>query len=209
MARTDRLRLAAADVETAGAPALAAWATLALATYRPDVATLAACRRVAPLLVAGADPLQLGEEWLRQCVGDLLAALRTRYPASPEDWPQLVAAIVRLGGGQSPPPATPEALTEAERRLGTRLPEDYREFLRTCDGLPAGDVFPRLLSAAELVRADGGVVVISERNAHGVILLTPSGDGWLTVDWDPDLGTSTHRTFRALLEEHLRLLDHG
>jgi hypothetical protein len=207
MARTDRLRLAAADVETAGAPALASWATLALATFRPDIATLAACRHVAPLLVGGADPLDLGEDWIRQCTGDLLAALRTRYPSSPGDWPQLVTTIVQLSGGQLPPPATPEALADAERRLGTHLPDDYREFLRTCDGLPAGDVFPRLLGTSELRRADDGVVVISERNAHGVLLLTPAGDSWLTVDWDPDLGTSTHRTFRNLLEAHLRLLE--
>lgn len=203
-ARTDRVRMAAAEVEAGDAP-LSDWATLALATFRPDVASLAACRHVAPLLVAGADPLGLGEDWVRQCSGDLLAALRTRYPSSPGDWPQLVTAIVRLSGGELPPPAT--ALAEAERRLGTRLPEDYREFLLTCDGLPAGDVFPRLLSASELRLADDGVVVISERNAHGVILLTPTGDGWLTVDWDPELGTSTHRTFRALLETHLRLLE--
>ena len=38
----------------------------------------------------------------------------------------------------------------AELRLGVSLPEDHREFLRTCDGLPADVVFPRLLGTAEL-----------------------------------------------------------
>ncbi|MCU1687615.1 MAG: hypothetical protein JWQ81_8354 [Amycolatopsis sp.] len=208
MSRTDRIRLAAADVEVLGAPALPAWAELARNSFRPDVASLTACRSVAPLLVAGADPLDLGEEWLRRCVGDLLAALRTRYPVTAKlsGMSQLVDAIIQRRGCSKPAPASATALAEAEQRLGAALPDDYREFLLTCDGLLADDVFPRLLSCGELSPAEKGVVVISERTAHGVILLTPVGLGWRTVEWDPDLGTTTHRTFRHLLDEHLRLL---
>jgi hypothetical protein len=216
--RTDPVRVAASEVEAkAGAgeldearDALSAWAELARARTRPDIPGLAGCRQVAPLLVAGADPLGLGGEWARRCAGDLIAALHMRYPGSARtwNWPELVAAVMRLRPGGAPPPgpAAPETLAKAEHRLNTRLPNDYRVFLLTCDGLPPDAVFPRLLSAAELVPAESGIVVISEPSEHGVVMLTPVGDGWLTVEWSPVLGTTTHRTFRRLMEYHLRLL---
>ena len=208
--RTDKVRAAAAEAEAearAGGPAaLDVWAERAAARTLPDVVSLAACRHVAPLLVAGADPLGL-RDWADRCTGDLIAALCQRFPAAqPGTWPELVAKIMRLRGGDVPAPAEPAELAEAERRLGARLPEDFRAFLSTCDGLPADVVFPRLLCAAELVASDTGVVVISERSEHGVIALSPVGDGWLTVELDPALGTTPHRTFRALLEHHLDLL---
>ena len=208
--RTDKVRTAAADAETQareGKPArLEAWAELAVARTLPDVVSLAACRHLAPLLVTGADPLGLGE-WAGRCAGDLIAALHRRFPAAlPQTWPELVTEIMRLRGGEAPAPAEPGALTDAERRLGTRLPDDYRAFLSTCDGLPADEVFPRLLRAAELVRTEAGVVLISERSEHGVLALSPVGDGWLALELDPVLGTTPHRGFRALLEHHLDLL---
>jgi hypothetical protein len=201
--RTDKVRSAAADVE-AGVASLDTWAELASARTLPDVPALAACRHVAPLLVAGADPLRL-HEWVPQCAGDLIAALHRRYPRASRG--ELVSEIMRLRGGDGPPGAEPSELAEAELRLGAALPGDYRDFLLTRNGLPADDVFPRLLSAAELKPADAGVVVISERSEHGVIALTPIGEGWLTVEVDPVLGTTAHRSFRALLEQHLRLLE--
>jgi hypothetical protein len=214
--RTDKVRAAAADVETKArngeSATLGVWAELAVARTSPDVVSLVACRHVAPLLVAGADPLGL-RDWAERCAGDLIAALRRRFPVSrsaarPQTWPELVAEIMRLRGGAVPAPAEPAALAETERRLGTRLPEDYLVFLSTCDGLPADVVFPRLLGAAELVASETGVVVVSERSEHGVIALSPVGDSWLAVELDPVLGTTPHATFRALLEHHLHLLEH-
>jgi hypothetical protein len=208
--RTDKVRSAAAEAETQareGKPArLEVWAELAVARTPPDVVSLAACRHIAPLLVAGADPLGLGE-WAGRCAGDLVAALQRRFPAAPpRTWPELVAEIMRLRGGDVPAPAGPGAITEAERRLAARLPGDYRDFLSTCDGLPADEVFPRLLGAAELVPAEAGVVLISERSEHGVLALSPVGGGWLALELDPVLGTTPHRSFKALLEHHLGLL---
>jgi hypothetical protein len=205
--RTDKVRSAAAEVEKnarSGDASFDTWAELARARTLPDVPALAACRHVAPLLVAGADPLSL-REWAPRCAGDLIAALHRRYPRASRGEP--VSEITRLRGGDIPSGVDPGELAEAERRLGAALPGDYRRFLLTCDGLPADDVFPRLLSTAELRPANAGVVVISERSEHGVIALTPVGEEWLTVEVDPVLGTTTHRSFLALLEQHLHLLE--
>lgn len=102
-----------------------------------------------------------------------------------------------------PAPASESDVTAAETRLGTTLPADYREFLRTADGLPADVVFPRLLPAREL-RADGPVVIVSE---PAVVLLTATGGQWHTVEVDVVFGSTAHPSFRALLEHHLRLLE--
>jgi len=205
--RVDKVRAAAADAQRlarSGDPVdLGTWAELARARTLPEVPALAACRHLAPLLVAGADPLGL-RDWAPRCAGDLIAALHQRYPRASRG--DLVSEILRLRGADAPPGTSPNDLADAERRLGASLPGDYRDFLLTCDGLPADDVFPRLLSASELMPSDGGVVLISEPSEHGVIALTPLGDGWLTVELDPVLGTTTHRSFRALLTRHLRLL---
>ncbi|MER6796655.1 SMI1/KNR4 family protein, partial [Amycolatopsis mediterranei] len=136
-ARPDRERTALADGD------LGLW--VSLAGPHPDVATLAATRALAPALVAGADPLGL-RDWAPECAGALVAALHERYPPDLGTWPELVAEITRLRGGAStPPPASEAAIRSAELRLGVELPADHREFLRTCDGLPADVVFPRLL----------------------------------------------------------------
>ncbi|RSN53105.1 SMI1/KNR4 family protein [Amycolatopsis sp. WAC 04182] len=194
--RPDRLREAVARGD------LDAWADIASRQARPDVAVLAATRRLAPRLVAGADPLGLGE-WPEVCAGALVAALYERHPPDTGSWREMIAGILRLrGGGTAPPAASLRTIGAAEARLGLRLPDDYREFLQTCDGLPADVVFPRLLGTAEL-RAEGGVVVIAE---PAVVLLTAAGDEWRTVEIDPALGTTVHPTFRALLERHLLLL---
>lgn len=194
--RPDRLREAVARGD------LDAWAEIASRQARPDVAVLAATRRLAPRLVAGADPLGLGE-WAGLCAGALVAALYQRYPPDTGSWREMIAGILRLRGvGTAPPAASARNIDAAEARLGLRLPADYREFLRTCDGLPADVVFPRLLGTAEL-RAEGGVVVIAE---PAVVLLTAAGEQWRTVEIDPALGTTVHPTFRALLERHLLLL---
>ncbi|WP_181773793.1 SMI1/KNR4 family protein [Amycolatopsis pittospori] len=194
--RPDRLREAVArgDVDV--------WAEIASQQARPDVAVLAASRPLAPRLAAGADPLGLGD-WTRVCAGALVAGLYERYPPDTGTWREMVAGILRLrGGGTAPPAASARNVDAAEVRLGLRLPADYREFLLTCDGLPADVVFPRLLGTAEL-RAEGGVVVIAD---PAVVLLTAVGDGWRTVEIDPALGTTVHPAFRALLERHLLLL---
>ncbi len=195
--RPDRLREAVARED------LDAWAEIASRQGRPDVATLAASRRLAPRLVDGADPLGLGG-WAERGAGALIAALYERYPPDTGSWRDLIAGVLRLrGGGMAPPPASARNIEAAEARLGLRLPADYREFLLNCDGLPADVVFPRLLGTAEL-RAEGGVVVIAD---PAVVLLTSiDQDQWRTVEIDPALGTSVHRTFRALLERHLLLL---
>jgi hypothetical protein len=214
-ARPDRVRTALADGD------LGLWASLA--GPHPDVATLAATRALAPALVAGADPLGL-RDWAPACAGALIAALHERYPRDLGTWPELVAEIVRLRGagelplGETaaagpakprtgpllrtrttlPPPASEAAIRSAELRLGVALPADHREFLRTCDGLPADVVFPRLLGTADL-RAEDGVVVLSEP----AVLLLSAGH---VVEVDPVLGTTVHASFRAALVQHATLL---
>ena len=191
--RPDRLKTMLAEGD------LAAWAELAAKSHQPDVATLAATRSLTPLLVTGADPLGLGVEWPEQCASALIAALYERYPRDTGSWPDLVAEILRLRGtATAPPPASPRALAAVEARLGRRLPDDYREFLLTCDGLPADVVFPRLLGTAE-IRAEGDVVVLAE---PAVVLLS----GPYVVEVDPVLGSTVHPGFRALLEHHVTLL---
>jgi hypothetical protein len=189
-ARPDRVRTALADGD------LARWAELA--GPRPDVATLAATRALAPALVAGADPLGLAD-WAEACAGALVAALHERHPPDLGTWPELVAEILRLrGSATAPPPAPAAAIRSAERRLGVELPGDLRAFLRTCDGLPADGVFPRLLGTADL-RAENGVVLLAE---PAVLLLSASH----VVEVDPVLGTTVHPSFRAVLERHAALL---
>jgi hypothetical protein len=214
-ARPDRVRAALADGD------LTRWASLV--GPRPDVATLAATRALAPALVAGADPLGL-RDWAPAGAGALVAALHERYPPELGSWPQLIAEIVRLRGGTPatgstegrlgparpgdspllrrrptrPPPASRAAIRSAELRLGVELPADVREFLRTCDGLPADVVFPRLLGTADL-RAEGDVVVLSDP----AVLLLSSGH---VVEVDPVLGTTVHPSFRAALVKHATLL---
>src|SRR4051794_25436667 len=198
-ARPDRVRAALADVD------LTLWASLA--GQRPDVATLAATRALAPALVAEADPLGL-RDWAPACAGALVAALHERYPPNLRTWPELIAEIMRLRGSTEtallrgraplPPPASEAAIRSAELRLGVPLPADHREFLRTCDGLPADVVFPRLLGTAEL-RAENGVVILAE---PAVLLLSASH----VVEVDPVLGTTVHPSFRAALVRHATLL---
>ncbi|MEV7094789.1 SMI1/KNR4 family protein [Amycolatopsis sp. NPDC051045] len=189
-ARPDRVRAALADGD------LARWASLA--GQRPDVATLAATRAVAPALVAGADPLGL-RDWAPACAGALVAALHERYPPELGSWPELIASILRLrGSATAPPPASEAAIRSAELRLGAELPADVREFLRTCDGLPADVVFPRLLGTADL-RVEDGVVVLSDP----AVLLLSSGH---VVEVDPVLGTTVHPSLRAALLTHATLL---
>ncbi|QWF78196.1 SMI1/KNR4 family protein [Amycolatopsis sp. CA-230715] len=202
--RVDPLRAAAFEVES-GAP-LDVWAEIALRRAKPDVATLAAGRRTARVLVRGADPLGLGSEWAERCAGDLVTALRHRFSVAPSEWGELVGRV--LDGAARPEPVDLAALTAAEERLGVRLPDDYRAFLRTCDGLPAGAVFPRLLSASELGVEDNGAVVVSERGGM-LVILTPLSDGWRAVEWDPELGATVHPDFRALMEKHLRLVENS
>lgn len=189
--------------------AVATWARVARDTPRPDMATLAGCRRVAVLLTEGA--LALPESWVHAYADSLVAALHTRYPvdAMGSSWPELIDEILHLRGmpDTAPPPASNEALAEAERRLGVALPDSYRRFLLTCDGLPADVVFPRLLSVSELTTrtTEDGVgveVVIAEPS---VLLLRPtSGE---VLEHDPVFGVSVHRDIRALLEYHRRLLE--
>ncbi|WP_410617234.1 SMI1/KNR4 family protein [Amycolatopsis sp. lyj-109] len=189
-ARPDRVRAALAEGD------LELWASLV--GPLPDVATVAATRAVAPALVAGADPLGL-HDWAPACAGALVAALHERYPRDLGTWPELVAEILRLRGGATPPPPASEAaIRSAELRLGVELPADHREFLRTCDGLPADVVFPRLLGTADL-RAEGGVVVLSEP----AVLLLSAGH---VIEVDPVLGTTVHASFRAALIQHATLL---
>lgn len=69
-------------------------------------------------------------------------------------------------------------------------------------------VFPRLLGTDELTLGAPGVVVISERTEQCVIalVLRPGAEvAWQVVEWDTDLGPTTHHGVRALLEHHLRL----
>ncbi|MEV6900248.1 SMI1/KNR4 family protein [Amycolatopsis sp. NPDC051372] len=192
--RPDRVRTALAEGD------LEAWAELVASHPAPDVAALAATRALASRLVAGADPLDLGPDWPDQCAGALIAALRERYPTQPDSWPELVAAIMHERGQTAPPPASEGDLQEAERRLATTLPADYREFLRTTNGLPDDVTFPRLLPAQEL-RADNGVVIVSD---PALVLLTATGHA---VEVDLAFGSTAHPTFRALLEHHLGLLE--
>jgi len=113
-------------------------------------------------------------------------------PAEPRPGPLL------RGRTTLPPPASEAAIRSAELRLGVELPADLREFLRTCDGLPADVVFPRLLGTVEL-RADGGVVVL----ADPAVLLLSAGH---VVEVDPVLGTTVHPSFRAALVKHATVL---
>ncbi|SEF38479.1 hypothetical protein SAMN05421837_12231 [Amycolatopsis pretoriensis] len=189
-ARPDRVRTALLDGD------LEVWASLA--GPRPDVAMLAATRALAPALVAGADPLGL-RDWAPACAGALVAALHERYPRELGGWPELIAEIMRLRGDPAaPPPASEAAIRSAELRLGVDLPEELREFLRVCDGLPADVVFPRLLGTAEL-RADSGVVIL----ADPAVLLLSAGH---VVEVDPVLGTTVHPSLRAALVKHATLL---
>ncbi|EHR49725.1 hypothetical protein SacmaDRAFT_1449 [Saccharomonospora marina XMU15] len=183
--------------------ALARWAEQARLSARPDIATLAACRHVAPLLVQGT--LAVADGWARDYAGTLIAALHTRYrtESRPLDWRELIERIMWLRGepGNVPPPATHAGIDDAQRRLGVRLPPQYLEFLLTCDGLPADVAFPRLLGTAELFTGGHGVHI---SDPPGLVLLAESGR---IVESDPLFGVTTHSGIRALLQEHLRLLE--
>ncbi|WP_338078629.1 SMI1/KNR4 family protein [Amycolatopsis suaedae] len=172
---------------------------------RPDFTLPAGCRPLAGLLAGGANPLDLSADEAARCTGDLVAALHRRYPAPAVDWPELIHRIAELRELDLPEPASERALAEASARIGRPLPADYLTFLRTCDGLPGDEVFPRLLSAAELRPSPGGVIEIAER-VNGTVLAL-AGERWVVVEVDPVLGTTTHPGFRALLERHLALLE--
>ncbi|WP_369822103.1 SMI1/KNR4 family protein [Saccharomonospora sp. CUA-673] len=198
---------AAAEGDTAAATeALHRWAEIAREIPKPDAATLAACRHVAPLLVAGV--LAVEENWAWNYTAALIAALDQRYRVDRQrgDWAELIEAIMRLRGEPDavPPPSSPAAIEAAERGLGVALSEEFRAFLRTCDGLRADVVFPRLLGVADLTPAPAqgaGAVTISE---PPVLTLWPSGE----VTEDDDLfGRTVHPGIRSVLEEHLRLLE--
>jgi hypothetical protein len=186
---------------------------------RPRVAILAGCRGLARMLTAGelAEPLGVPAGWPATCSGELIAALHARHPPTEEGaatWRDLVEQILAaravegLPAPAAPPPASEAAIAEAEWRLCVGLPADYREFLATCDGLPADVVFPRLLAAEELA-GEGRAVLVSERGRGCVIVLaatTDSPPAWGAVEHDAELGPTAHRSFRALMEHHLRLL---
>ncbi|MPY98619.1 MAG: SMI1/KNR4 family protein [Actinophytocola sp.] len=197
---------------------------------RPPVAQLAGCGHLAPLLIEGAlaTPLGgVGGGWPDDCADALLVALRLRLQdqrtGAPDDsgmagMAELVRRVLaaRHAGAaedepapEPEPPATAEAIAAAEHRIGHRLPEDYRAFLAMTNGLPADVVFPRLLPADELQPTEGGVVVISDRTADGLVTLVPPGsaDGrWRVVEVDLGLGSTAHPSFTALLRAHLELL---
>lgn len=208
LAARARERAEAGDVDGARA-AVAAWASVARDTPRPDVALLAGCRPVAALLAQGA--LTLPAEWANAYADALIAALHARHPtdAAGSSWSELIDEILRLRGvpGTAPPPASSEALAEAEHRLGVALPDSYRRFLFTCDGLPADVVFPRLLSVGELTmrttkdESEADVVI-----AEPAVLVLRSTTGEV-VEHDPMFGVSVHHDVRALLEHHRRLLE--
>ncbi|MPY81217.1 MAG: SMI1/KNR4 family protein [Actinophytocola sp.] len=216
---------AMADGDTSRAKdVLAEWAERA--GPRPPVAQLAGCRDLAPLLADGAlaGPLGVPDGWPDDCAGALAAALRLRQrdqsseAADDVGMPALVRRVLaarHAGAAEDEPepapepPAPADAIAAAERRIGHRLPDDYRAFLATTDGLPADVVFPRLLRAAELHPSEGGVVVISGRSEDGLITLVPPGsadDGWRVVEVDLGLGSTAHPSFTALLRAHLTLL---
>lgn len=189
---------------------------------RPRVAMLAGCEQLAPLLLDGAlaGPLGIEPGWPQRCAGELIAALRLRYPATGEagtalSWRELIDQILSARAIADLPPARPPAgasaaaIAAAEDRLRLRLPDDYREFLAVSDGLPADVVFPRLLAAAELEPGPRGAVVISERTAQGFVALVPTdgASGWRVVEWDTVLGATVHDDLRALLQHHLSLLN--
>lgn len=182
------------------------WGHLARDVPDPDVATLAGCRPLARLLVGGALTVPAG--WAEEYADALIAALHTRYPrdAAESSWAELIDEILLLRGGSdtAPPPASADEVAEAEHRLGIALPESYRTFLATCDGLPADVVFPRLLHVAELSPPAGpdGTVVISD---PPVLRLRPATAE--VLEEDPVFGLSVHRDIRAVLEQHRRLLE--
>jgi hypothetical protein len=206
--------LAAAGDVPGARDAIDRWAERASGTARPDVALLAGCRTLVPLLRSGAlgEALGLPPGWAMDCAGSLTAALSTRFPPESEhdDWAGLIQQVLRARETTTPAPgpAEPECLDRVERALGARLPEDYREFLLTCDGLAADVVFPRLLGAAELVAGAGGAVTVSDpASGYSTITLVPRGAGWRAVERDPELGDTVHDSFRRVLEEHLTLLE--
>jgi len=205
-------RAAAADAEHAAATgdteaateALQRWAEIAREIPKPDAATLAACRHVAPLLVSGV--LAVEPDWAWNYTAALVAALDQRYRVDRPrgSWRDLVDAVMRLRGepGATPPPASPAAIDRAEQTLGLPLSDEFRAFLLTCDGLRADVVFPRLLGVADLTPgAEPGTVTISDPPS---LTLWPSGE--VTED-DELFGRTVHTGFRAVLEEHLRLLE--
>lgn len=212
-------RLAARGEIYSATSALERWARQALGTTRPEIAMLAACRHLAPMLAEGllAPHLNIGVEWPAECAGELSAALRTRFPGdgAHHGWAELVNRIMRLraGGPQpatAPPAAGPGALEAAEARLGTRLPADYRQFLLTCDGLPADAVFPRLLGVAELVHVGPDIPISATSGEFGesvTIMLVHRRGEWHTVEWDSTFGPTEYTGFRDLLEHHVRLLE--
>lgn len=206
--------LADAGELDAARAAIDSWAEHARDLPRPDVATLAGARPLARLLAAGA--LAVPDGWAAHYVDALVAALGTRHRAAAThptrdsgSWRELIDEILWLRGtpDTAPPPASAEEIAAAEARLGRILPESYRRFLTTCDGLPADVVFPRLRGVAELttlvVAPDGtpGAVVISDPGA--LVLRTGTGE---VLDDDPVFGRSVHRDVEALLEQHRDLL---
>lgn len=208
-------RAEAAEDSDSVAALLAEW--VGKAGPRPNVAMLAGGERLAPLLLRGelAVPLGVDTRWPATCAGELIAALTVRYLTGESElsWAELIARILvarstaDLPRQEAPPPASAEAIRQAEWRLDLSLPADLRAFFSTSDGLPADVVFPTLLGVSELQREPEGVVVLSERTPTGFVALTPAEDSWRVVEWDDTLGPTVHLGMRQLLETHLRLLE--
>ncbi|WP_051400077.1 SMI1/KNR4 family protein [Haloechinothrix halophila] len=235
VAEPNPLRRLAAQAEDAAAEGDTSRAMALLAEWsdragpRPRVAQLAGCHHLAPLLADGAlaEPLGIHDGWPDDCAGALIAALRLRQrdhhggagtadDVSMAELVRCVLAARRAGAAEdepaptAEPPATADAIAAAEHRIGYRLPDDYRDFLATTDGLPADVVFPRLLRADELRPSETGVVVISDRTEDGLVTLVPPGssDGrWRVIEVDLGLGSTAYPSFTALLRGHLALLD--
>lgn len=129
-------------------------------------------RHVAPLLLKGviAKELKLDEKLCKEFVNDAIDAMEGRINKGASlvygelSWQEILEKLSALSIKTEPDMFTPEqktnkwigkepasvqAIEEAEKRLGLKLPDDYKEFLKVSNGFPEFPLVNPVLASAE------------------------------------------------------------